>query len=134
MGKNRLFIPQNIIDDWVDEERAYVEGQSLSLSDDGTIYVISPAMLFLRESTGAEDPREFVGRVKEEEKLAEIGADIYMDSVIVGDNAYDVRRGFVALAAAVPVPESDEEGTVTEKPETSNEDDELAKLLLRSLK
>jgi len=138
MGKNRLFIPQDIIDTWVDEERAFVEGESLSLSDDGTIYVISPAMLFLRESTGEEDPNEFVGRVKEEERLAELGADIYMDSVILGDNAYDVRRGFVAIAAAIPISEADEDDDKTklnaESHDEDDEDDELAALLLKSLK
>jgi hypothetical protein len=36
-----------------------------------------------------------MGRVKDEDALAAMGADQYMNSVIVGDVAYDVRCGFI---------------------------------------
>jgi len=103
MGKNRLFIPQETMDQWVDEARAVVHDTELTLADDGKVYHLAPAMLFLREATGADDPNDLVGRVKEEAQLTILGADAYMDSVILDDNAYDVRRGFVAVPAIAAV-------------------------------
>lgn len=102
MGKNRLFIPQETMDQWVDVSHAVVQDNELCLANDGRVYQLAPAMLFLREATGADDPHDLVGRVKEESVLTILGADAYMDSVILEDNAYDVCRGFVAVPAIAP--------------------------------
>lgn len=102
MGKNRLFIPQDTLDQWVDEARAVVTDDELTLVNEARIYRLAPAVQFLREATGADDPHELVGRVKDQAQLTILGADAYMDSVILEDNAYDVRRGFVAIPALAP--------------------------------
>jgi len=102
MGKNRLFIPQDTMDRWVDEERAVLTDDELTLINEARIYRLAPAVLFLREATGADDPLELVGRVKDQAQLTILGADAYMDSVILDENAYDVRRGFVAIPSIAP--------------------------------
>lgn len=102
MGKNRLFIPQETLDLWVDEQRADIEENELTLADDGKVYHLATAVLFLREATGEDDPNDLVGRVKEEAQLTILGAEAYLDSVILEDNAYDVTRGFVAVPTVDP--------------------------------
>lgn len=160
MGKNRLFIPQDTLDLWVDEEKAFVEGDELTLAEDGRIYRLAAAVRFLREATGANDPNELVGKVKEETKLAILGADAYMDLVILEENAYDVQRGFVGVpaleashedelkskaerASQMPVevanPAATQENDSAAAPpkpadNEDEEDDQLAKFLLKSLK
>lgn len=102
MGKNRLFIPQDTLDQWVDEARAVVTDDEMSLVNEARTYRLAPAVHFLREATGADDPHSLVGRVKDQAQLTILGADAYMDSVILDENAYDVRRGFVAIPALAP--------------------------------
>lgn len=125
MGKNRLFIPQDTLDQWVDADRADVEDNELTLADDGKVYHLAPAVLFLREATGVDDPYDLVGRVKEETKLDILGADAYMDSVILEDNAYDVRRGFVAVPALDPTIKPSERISRLPPPPTSDAEDDL---------
>lgn len=102
MGRNRLYMSQDALDRWVDEERVNMDGDRLSLRDEDLVCLLAPAVLFLREATGADDPHDLLGRVKDEEQLAALGADAYMDSVLLGDNAYDVQRGFVAVPQERP--------------------------------
>ena len=43
---------------------------------------------------GGADPHGLVGRVKETAALEKLGAEHYMDSVLLGDSAYKVTPGF----------------------------------------
>jgi hypothetical protein len=134
MGRHRLYVSQEFLDHWVDEGRVAVEGDRLSIRDEGIECVLTPAVFFLREVTGVGDLRDLVGRVKDEEQLVALGADAYMDSVLLGDNAYDVQRGFVAepISGSAPGPRTEAVGrSGGQEGETS---DELADFLLSHLK
>lgn len=96
MGWNRLFLAENILDEWVDRGEATVTDETLHLGD-GSLYHLVPAFHFLKESAGEQDSHDLVGRVKEKNSVEELGGEAYMDSVIIGDNAYDVRPGFVGI-------------------------------------
>ena len=91
----RLFISQERLDAWSAEGKVEVEGDRMTLAEDGRAFAIRPAVLFLRVAGNDPDAADLVGRVKDDEALAELGADQYMNSVIVGDTAYDVRCGFL---------------------------------------
>ena len=111
-----LFISQARLDTWLAENRVAVDGDVMTLRDDGRSFRIRPAVRFLRVAGGAQaDPHDLVGRVKDEAALSALGADHYLDSVILGEVAYDVQSGFlgearvtgadrVGLAAAVATP------------------------------
>lgn len=160
MGLNRLFIPQDVLDEWVEAGKADLRGSTLEVAGEGT-YALEPACHFLREAAGGDDPHDLVGRVKEQRVLEALGGEAYMDSALLGDNAYDIRPGFVASperladvsasSAVVEAPEA--EGAepasveVTTSPAVAAEDagprparrgkadsDELAELLLKHLK
>lgn len=89
----RLFISQNTLDEWNADNRATVVGDHLTL--DGRTLAIKPAVFFDGVSGGDPDPHDLVGTVRYEHELEGMGAELYMNSVIYGDNAYDVVCGFM---------------------------------------
>jgi hypothetical protein len=94
MRENRLFVPQQMLDLWLSEERVDVEGEVMITKPEGQRFTLTTAVLFKAEVTGAEDEHELVGRVKDLGQLTELGAEHYADSVILKDNAYQVVEGF----------------------------------------
>lgn len=91
----RLFISQDRLDAWTAESRVNVDGDVMTLNDDGRSFTIRPAVRFMKVSGSEQDPHDLLGRVKDETALDEMGADHYMNSVIMGDTAYDVQVGFI---------------------------------------
>ncbi len=91
----RLFISQKRLDAWTAEERVDVSGNTMTLTADGRAFEIRPAVRFLRVAGDEADPNALIGTVLDEQALADLGADRYMESVIVGDTAYDVQGGFL---------------------------------------
>ena len=144
MAKNRLFIPQETLDIWIEEGRARVDDNELTLTEENKRYVLAPAVHFVREATGADDPYDLISRVKEETQLTILGADAYMDSVILDDNAYDVKRGFAAIPTVTDKPHATDKPIIVEKQkektpeppadESVDTGDALAALLLQNLK
>ena len=91
----KLFISQDRLDAWTADNRVKLEGETLTLLEDGRSFTIRPAVHFIKVAGNDVDPNDLLGKVKDEQALAELGADLYMDSVIMGDTAYDVQPGFV---------------------------------------
>lgn len=67
----------------------------MTLNDDGRSFTIRTAVRFMKVSGADGDPHDLLGKVKDEKALEEMGADHYMNSVIMGDTAYDVQPGFL---------------------------------------
>jgi hypothetical protein len=93
--RNRVFFPQAALDEWVAGDRIDLKHDELTLKSEGRRYRIIEAMRVVREVTGAADAYELLGKVKSRAFLAELGAEILENSMILGDNAYDVVTGFV---------------------------------------
>jgi hypothetical protein len=96
----RLFISQGRLDAWSSEDRVRLEADVMTLAGDGRSFRLRPAIRFLRisgqaSSTPASDPHQLVGRVKLIDDLARLGGEQFMESVIVGETAYDVQSGFL---------------------------------------
>lgn len=91
----RLFISQDRLDEWTADKKATLDEDRLTITELGKSFKVEPAVRFLKVSGNEDDPNDFVNRVKTEEELAELGADVYMNSVIHGDIAYDVQPGFI---------------------------------------
>lgn len=94
MPRNRLFVPQVMLDVWLTEERIEVEGDVMVTQPEGHRFVLTTAVLFKTEVTGTPDPHGLIGKVKDVEQLVAIGAEHYADSVILGESAYQVVEGF----------------------------------------
>jgi len=94
----RLFISQDRLDEWTADEKAFLVDRRLTLNELGRAFQVEPAVLFLTVSGNEEDPNDLLNRVQTEEELVSIGAELYMNSVIHGDVAYEVQPGFVGQA------------------------------------
>lgn len=95
MGTCRLFLSHDALDGWLREGRATIDGEELLDKTTGNRFRLITGVRFLQEVTGGPDAHQLVGKVKDVEQLAQLGAEHQATSVILGDNAYDVQEGFV---------------------------------------
>jgi len=138
MGANRLFWPQDVMDQLTVDEKATIEDDVLLLAEEKLRYRVRQAVHFVADVGDGSDPHKLVGRVKELSALEGLGAEHYMDSVLIGDSAYKVVEGF----AGEPIIEITGDGkgvditgaVVAQAGEGEGEDRELlAKFLLDNL-
>lgn len=93
--QNRVFFPQSAVDQWgIDGKIDLVSGELILLAE-GRRYKVEECVRVVAEVTGAKDAHAIVGKVKPKRALDEIGAEILENSMILGDNAYDVVPGWV---------------------------------------
>jgi hypothetical protein len=121
MGPNRVFFPQEALDLWLSDDRIELTGAELVIKAEDRKYRILEAIRVLGESAGGADDNEIVGKVKTVAYLTELGAELLGNSMIIGDNAYDVVPGWLgspvgtfaehraAESAAAPASASSEE-------------------------
>ena len=92
---NLAFMAQETLDVWLAEERVSLDGEVLKLLPDGPAFLLTTAVYFQAEVSTGDDPHGFVGLVKPYAKLKELGGEHAPGSVVMGDNAYEVRDGFL---------------------------------------
>jgi len=95
----RLFISNQRLEAWSSEGKIELDGTRMILSELGRAFDIKPAVYFARVAGGDTDPHDLLGRVKDEEELATMGADHMASSVIYVDTAYEVISGFLGVAS-----------------------------------
>lgn len=93
--RNRVFFPQGALDEWMANDRVEIERDELTIRSENRRFRIVEAVRILREVAGAGDEAELIGKVKSKPYLAELGAELMEESMILGDAAYDVVPGFV---------------------------------------
>lgn len=93
----RVFVSQNSIDRWLGAGGIAIEGDFLRFhAVPRAILYINPSVYFVRIDGGEVDPYDIVGAVKTSQELAQMGAEHFESSVVLGDYAYTVNPGFVA--------------------------------------
>ena len=90
-----VFIPQSMLDQWADQGQVELQNTTLKLLKEGRSVDLNPAVRFLSVIGDDPDPHGLKGKVKTAEQLKEMGAEHYMDSVILGDVGYQVVEGFM---------------------------------------
>jgi hypothetical protein len=97
----KLFFSQEIINSWTDDEKVKFDNDTLSIQSGKGVqgYKLTPAYRFVKVSDGGPDPHSLIDAVHSEEELAQMGADAYLNSCILGETAYDVEQGYVAVKA-----------------------------------
>ncbi len=92
--ENRVFFPQLALDQWGIDGKIELSPTELILLAEGRRYKIEECVRVVAEVTGANDDHKLVGKVKPKAFLEELGAEILENSMILGDNAYDVVPGW----------------------------------------
>lgn len=95
MGKNRVFFPQEALDRWLRAGQVDLAGAELTIRSRRRRYRLVEGARVLAEVSGLGDPHELVGRVKTVAFLTELGAELLGESMVIGDNAYDVVPGWL---------------------------------------
>jgi hypothetical protein len=133
MRKNRVFFPQDALDQWISEERVELVSTELVLKSENRRYRVVEAARVLAEVTGGDDTFELVGKVKSIVFLTELGAELLGSSMVLGDLAYEVVPGFLGTpigsfaqhrAGSVPPPRA---------PLVTNDEEMLARFLVQNL-
>ena len=65
------------------------------LIHDRPSFELEPAFRFLRTSDNGPDPHNLLGLIKYEKDIKAMNAEIYLDSVLYRDIAYEVEAGFI---------------------------------------
>ncbi len=60
-----------------------------------------PGFYFDRVAGGSDDGYQLLGRAKSKAAVAALGGEVYMNSIILGETAYEVEAGYVAKPTAV---------------------------------
>lgn len=90
-----VFIPQSMLDAWADQGKVELADTTLHLLQEQRSVDLNPAVRFLSVIGDEDDPHRLKGKVKTIDQLKEMGAEHYMDSVILGDVGYQVVEGFM---------------------------------------
>jgi|JI10StandDraft_1071094.scaffolds.fasta_scaffold36143_2 hypothetical protein len=91
---NRVFFPQLALDTWMVDGKVDMVQDELTILAEGRRYRLEESVRVVAEVTGAECPRGLVGKVKSRAALQELGAELMEQSMILGENAYDVVPGW----------------------------------------
>jgi hypothetical protein len=89
-----LFLPQSQLEEWALSEKADLKDGRLVIAGESATYPVTQAVHFTRLVSGQDD-KKLVNKVKTEAQLSELGAEQMADSVLLGDNAYEVVPGYV---------------------------------------
>jgi hypothetical protein len=93
---NKIFFSQRILDSLTDEGKIKLDGNVITLlTPDKPSFDLEPAFRFVRTSDGGPDPHGFVGQIKYEKDVKALNAEVYLNSIIYGETAYEVELGFI---------------------------------------
>jgi hypothetical protein len=95
MGKNRVFFPQQVLDRWLDAGDAELFASELTLKAERKKYRLVEGVRVLAEVSGSGDPYDITGKVKTVAFLSELGAELLGESMLIGDNAYEIVPGWL---------------------------------------
>ncbi len=92
----KVFFPQRLLDSLATEGRISLDHNVLTLlSKDRPSFNLEPAFRFTGTADGKPDPHGLVGTIQSERDIREMKADIYLDSILFGDTAYQTVPGFI---------------------------------------
>lgn len=91
----KIFIPQDQVDTWVTTDKVDVAGEIMTFRNSRVSLRVVAAYFFDHVSGGSDAAHALLGRVKTKVAVGALGAEVYMNSVILGETAYDVVPGLV---------------------------------------
>lgn len=131
----RLFFSQSMLDSMVEAGKIRVEKDLLTmLAGDQPVFRLIPAYRFVKTLDNSPDSAGFAGQIRSERELRELGAEVYMDSVIYRETAYQADPGFIA-EKDVPAEQPAEQTPQPAQPpaDASQDANDLSKFILDNL-
>ncbi|MEY4513388.1 MAG: hypothetical protein RLZZ450_5510 [Pseudomonadota bacterium] len=103
MPQARVFVPQDAVESWLTDGRADLTRDTLTF--EGVAFRVSGAVRFLAEVAGGGDEPRLVGRIKTRDQLLALSAEHSGESVLLGDNAYQVSEGYLLAPESADEPD-----------------------------
>jgi hypothetical protein len=129
-----VFITNAMLTQWSDQGKVRLDDTTLTLLQENRTVKLKPAVRFTKLIDGGEDPNKLLGKVKTPEQLAEMKAEHYMDSVILGDIGYTVVEGFLGDLSPPPAAAKPARPKATPKPTPAPVDvDSVAKAVAKAV-
>ena len=98
----RIFVSQQRMQQWTEDGKVSVQDNIMSLPNLGRSFRLTEAVYIVRLVEGDADPHKLVGRVKTQAQLRALHAELYHNSLIVGEAAYECEPGFVGEVVGAP--------------------------------
>jgi hypothetical protein len=92
----KVFFPQDVVDSWINADKVELSGEVLTFRGPALVVRLVPGFCFTQVAGGSDEGHQLLGRVKSRAAVAALGAEVYMNSVILGETAYEVEAGFIA--------------------------------------
>lgn len=94
--KKKIFLPQDKLETWVNDGKiSFSDNVITTLSGKKVKYKLVPAYKFLKLTSGEKDESNLLGTVKTKDDIKYLKPDIFMDSIIIGEMAYEVETGYI---------------------------------------
>jgi len=94
--RKKIFIPQEKLEAWVQEGKITIsENVITTLSGNKLSYKLIPAFKFIKLTSGDSDSEKLIGTVKTKDDIKHLKPDIFMDSIIIDNTAYEVEMGYI---------------------------------------
>lgn len=85
-----------MLDALAEEGKLVLEGNLLTIpGGNRPSFALEPACRILRTADGGPDPHGLVGAVRSERALREMQAEVYLDSVVFRETAYQTEPGYI---------------------------------------
>jgi hypothetical protein len=130
MSANRVFFPQQALDQWLDQGHVALADDELFIPAAGRHFRLRAGVRFMADVADTGDPHSLVGKVKSLDDVNAMQGEHCADSVVLGDSAYQVIEGFLGEVLAATSPAEDD---VPNDPpaEALSELDPLSQLIAR---
>ncbi len=96
----RIFVSQRRVQQWTEEGRVSVDGNVMTLPELGRTFRLTEAFFVERVVSEGGDAFKLTGRVKTRSQIASLGGEVFLNSLIIGDAAYEGDPGFVGEVVA----------------------------------
>jgi len=94
----KIFISQAVLDSMFEQGKAHLDQDRLMIhSKQDQVFKMIPACKFLYVADGSRDPHHLIGKILTRQDLEKISADLYMDSVLYKEIAYQVEPGYLGM-------------------------------------
>ena len=91
----RIFVSQKRVQQWTEEGRVQIEGNQMTLPELGRMFRLTEAFYVERAVSDGGDSLGLRGRVKTRSQIAQLGGEVFLNSLVIGDAAYEGDPGFV---------------------------------------
>jgi len=102
----RIFVSQRRVQQWTEEGRVAIDGNQMTLPELGRTFRLTEAFYVQRAVSEDGDQFKLAGRVKTRTQIATLGGEVFLNSLIIGDTAYEGDPGFIGEPAGSGVPRS----------------------------